>query len=119
MAAMTDREEIEPWEERKSEHRARVERAGSEACAIYGADKLAGIREAREGYSEVGELVEERLGNSLELRIAVSRDDLAMLEGSPGPTLAFIPEIREELAKLLDDRRGERHRSENAAARAR
>lgn len=103
VGAMTDREDIEPWQKRKDEHRSRVEAAGRDACAIYGADKLAGIREAREGYAEVGERVEERLGNTLDQRISVWRADIALLEGLE-PPLPFAGDVRTELEGLLDDR---------------
>lgn len=117
VSAMTDRDGIESWEERKAEHRARVERTGRDACAIYAADKLCGIREAREGYDEVGERVEERLGNSLDLRIAVWRDDIAMVDGLR-PPLPFAEDLRGELSCLLDDRSEAVLRSTDASAPA-
>jgi (p)ppGpp synthase/HD superfamily hydrolase len=101
--AMTDREEIEGWEERKAEHRERVRRAGRDAAAIYGADKLAGIREARDGYAEAEEGVEERLGNPLDVRLRAWQLDLDMLSGIE-PGLPFTDEIAEELARLRGDR---------------
>lgn len=99
VAAMTDREEIEPFDARKDEHRGRIEAAGRDACAIYAADKVAGIREARDGFEEVGPEVEERLGNTLATRFAVWEADLEMLETvSPPLELAVI--LREELSSL-------------------
>lgn len=103
VAAMTDREEIEPWEQRKAEHRDRVRDCGRDAAAIYGADKLAGIREARDGYAQAEEGVEERLGNPLDLRLRVWGQDLEMLSGVE-PPLPFLDEIAEELARLRGDR---------------
>lgn len=97
--AMTDREEIEDWAERKAEHRSRVAAAGRDACAIYGADKLCGIREARAGYAAHGALVEQRLGNPLDLRLAVWREDLEMLD-TVEPPLPFRDSLETALETL-------------------
>jgi (p)ppGpp synthase/HD superfamily hydrolase len=110
VAAMTDREEIEPWEALKAEHRARVSVAGRDACAIYAADKLEGIREARSGYAEIGEAVEERLGNTVDARIAVWNADLAMIDALQ-PPLPFAATLHGELKGLLSDRAGDRQTS--------
>ena len=103
VAAMTDREEISDWERRKDEHRERVAMAGRDAGAIYGADKLRGIREARDGYAELAEDVEERLGNPLDLRVRVWARDLEML-AALDPRLPFTEEIALELKRLREDR---------------
>ena len=56
--AMTEDPSIEPYEDRKAEHRARVAAHSSDAAAIYAADKLAKVRQHdREG----GPLGERRL----------------------------------------------------------
>lgn len=107
VAVMTDREDIEPWEARKDEHRARVAAAGRDAAAIYAADKLEGVLEARSGYADVGEAVEERLGNSLNARFTVWDADLEML-GELDPPLPFTERIEEELRLLAGDRQGDR-----------
>ena len=103
VAAMTDREEIADWERRKDEHRGRVAGAGRDAAAIYGADKLCGIREAREGYAELAEDVEERLGNPLDLRLRAWNRDLEML-AAVDPPLPIADEIALELERLRGDR---------------
>ena len=101
--AMTDREEIEDWEERKTEHRERIRTAGRDAAAIYGADKLAGIRETREGYAQAEESVEERLGTPLDVRLRAWDEDLKMLSAVP-PPLPFVDQIADEVAALRSDR---------------
>lgn len=111
VAAMTDRSEIEPWVARKQEHRERVALAGRDACAIYAADKLEGVREARSGYAEVGEDLEERLGNTLGTRFLVWDADVRMLETLEEP-LPFIPLLREELILLSRERGGDRQTSD-------
>ncbi len=102
VGAMTDREEIEPWESRKREHRDRIEASGRDGCAIYAADKIAGVGEARAGFAAVGAKVEERLGNTLDARIRVWRDDLRML-GRVEPPLELTSVLREELRGLEAD----------------
>ena len=97
--AMTDREEIEDWAERKAEHRRRIAAAGRDACAIYAADKLCVIGEARQGFADTGSDVEERLGNPLDVRVAVWLEDLRMLEDVE-PRLRFCEEIAERLEAL-------------------
>jgi hypothetical protein len=101
--AMTDREEIEHWEERKTEHRERVRSAGREACAIYAADKLCGVSEARAGYAEIAEDVEDRLGNPLDVRMRVWQEDLRMI-ASLEPPLPIADMLASELGRLQDDR---------------
>jgi (p)ppGpp synthase/HD superfamily hydrolase len=101
--AMSDREEIEDWEQRKAEHRERVSAAGRDAVAIYAADKLCGVREARDGYAEIAEGVEERLGNSLDLRLRAWEEDLRMVAAIE-PPLPITAELERELAQLREDR---------------
>jgi (p)ppGpp synthase/HD superfamily hydrolase len=102
--AMTDREQIDDWEERKAEHRSRIAEAGRDAIAIYAADKLCGIREAREGYAEISEDVEQRLGTPLDVRLASWEADLEMLS-SVEPPIPFAPRLAAELERLREDRR--------------
>jgi guanosine-3',5'-bis(diphosphate) 3'-pyrophosphohydrolase len=97
--AMTDREQIEDWKERKDEHRHRIRTAGRDAIAIYAADKLCGIREARDGYAEVAANVEGRLGNPLDLRLRAWEEDLDLISGVK-PPLPFAEEIGTELSRL-------------------
>jgi (p)ppGpp synthase/HD superfamily hydrolase len=96
--AMTDCEQIEDWKERKDEHRRRIRNAGRDAIAIYAADKLCGIREARDGYAEFADEVEDRLG-PLDLRLRAWEEDLDMISAVE-PPLPFAGEIATELARL-------------------
>jgi hypothetical protein len=100
---MTDRGEIEDWEQRKDEHRERMRAAGRDAAAIYGADKLVGTREARDGYAELEEAVESRLGTSLDLRERAWRRDVEMLR-TFSPPVALADELELELEYLRGDR---------------
>lgn len=102
VAAMTDRDDIEDWAERKDEHRTRVERAGRDACAIYGADKLSGITEARSGWASQGAAVEQRLGVPIDVRLGVWRDDLRLLDRQD-PPLPFRDRVGEAIANLAEE----------------
>jgi hypothetical protein len=101
--AMSDRAEIEDWKGRKDEHRRRIGTAGRDAIAIYAADKFCGIREARGGYAEIAEGVEDRLGNPLDLRLRAWDEDLRVI-GAVAPPLPFAGEIATELARLRGER---------------
>ena len=103
VAAMTDREDITDWEERKDEHRERVREAGPDAAAIYAADKVLGVREARSGFAEMDEAVESRLGRPLDLRERTWERDIEMLR-SFSPPIQLAERLEEELARLRADR---------------
>ena len=103
VAAMTDRKEIDDWEARKDEHRERVREAGRDAASIYAADKLAGAREARDGYAEMDEAVEARLGSPLDLRERTWERDVEMLR-SFSPPIPLADDLERELERLRADR---------------
>jgi hypothetical protein len=103
VAAMTDREEIPGWEERKDEHRERVREAGRDAAEIYAADKVLGVREARSGFAEMDEAVESRLGRPLDLRERTWERDIEMLR-SFSPPIQLADKLEEELERLRADR---------------
>ena len=78
--ALTDDEAIESYEERKREHRGRVEAAGPDALAIYASDKLTNVEMLRDAYATQGEAVAEELTVPLDVKVRVWEDDLAMVE---------------------------------------
>lgn len=82
--ALTDDEEIESYEERKREHRGRVEAAGPGALAIYAADKLTNLEMLRDAYATRGEAVAEELTVSLDVKLGVWEEDLKMIERRAG-----------------------------------
>jgi guanosine-3',5'-bis(diphosphate) 3'-pyrophosphohydrolase len=88
---MTEDAGIEPYPERKAEHRARVNR-DPRAAAIYAADKLASAR-ALSGHA--GEVSRERLDHYTET--------LRMLCESH-PELPFLAELRDRLDALQAER---------------
>ena len=103
VAALTDAEEIEDYGHRKQVHRADVEAAGSEALAIYAADKLSNIRALRRVYAQQGEEVGAELKAPLEIKIEVWEADAEMLR-ERSPELPFLGELEAELIGLAADR---------------
>ena len=79
VAALSDDESIESFRDRKDEHRRRVEAAGGDALAIYGADKLSNIRVLRRALAEEGEAAGEEFEAPLDVKEQVWADDLEML----------------------------------------
>ena len=90
---MTEDPEIEPYERRKAEHRARIARDRNVA-AIYAADKLAGARSMLEDPSSVDE---PRVQHYV-----ASFDELCRRY----PDLPFLVDLRAELRRLEWERRG-------------
>jgi (p)ppGpp synthase/HD superfamily hydrolase len=108
VGALSDDPEIESYEERKGEHRARVEAAGPDAWAIYASDKLTNIEMLRDAYVSQGEQVGEELTVPLDLKVAVWNGDLEMLErnvdGLDGPVRTLTDRFRDQLSALSRDR---------------
>jgi (p)ppGpp synthase/HD superfamily hydrolase len=101
--ALTDAEEIESYGRRKQVHRAEVEAAGSEALAIYAADKLSNIRALRRVYAEQGEEVGAELKAPLDIKVEVWEADAELL-CERAPELPFLGELEAELTRLAADR---------------
>jgi guanosine-3',5'-bis(diphosphate) 3'-pyrophosphohydrolase len=107
VATLTDDESIESYEERKGEHRARVEAAGPDAHAVYVADKLTNVEMLRDAYSDQGEEVGEELTVSLDEKVAVWEADLAMIAENAGDEEA-VAALAERLADQLSSLRADR-----------
>ncbi len=99
VGALTDDESIEPYRERKAEHRERVAAAGEEALAIYGADKLTNTRTLRDAYAEEGDAVRDEFKAPLELKAEIWEADLALLR-EKAPELPFLDDLGAELSRL-------------------
>jgi (p)ppGpp synthase/HD superfamily hydrolase len=99
VGALTDDESIEAYRERKAEHRERVGVAGSEALAIYAADKLTNSSTLRAVYAEEGESVREEFKVPLELKLEVWEADLELLR-EKAPELPFLDDLEAELSRL-------------------
>lgn len=103
VAAMTEDESIEDYEERKEEHRQRIGEAGEAALAIYAADKLTNLAMLRDAYAFDGEAVAEQLSVPLDLKIAVWEADLDTLFDK-APDLALVSEFADQMVGLRGDR---------------
>jgi (p)ppGpp synthase/HD superfamily hydrolase len=103
VSALTEDEGIEDYEERKAEHRDRVEAAGTEAVAIYTADKLSNLRDMRGLYGLIGERAAERFTAPLDLRSRLWLEDSAMAERAL-PDRELAAELRAEAEGFVRDR---------------
>jgi guanosine-3',5'-bis(diphosphate) 3'-pyrophosphohydrolase len=99
VAALSEDEEIEDYEQRKRAHRERVERAGREAVAIYVADKLSNLRDMRALYALEGEAIASRFKAPLDVRIGLWNEDAEMASRAASD-LPFLPDFRTELAEF-------------------
>lgn len=88
---MTEDDSIEPYGERKAEHRARVLEAGMVPASIYLADKLARIRAYRDRDEPVAAARLEHYCRTLDLF------------GRSGLDLPFLEQIGDELPDLRAD----------------
>jgi (p)ppGpp synthase/HD superfamily hydrolase len=93
VAAVSDDPSIKDYEDRKRELRDRVERSGSEALAIYAADKIAKVR-------ELGLLSPSRASQSTnQAKLAHYRASLEMLRRAAGHT-GLVVRLDTELGRL-------------------
>jgi (p)ppGpp synthase/HD superfamily hydrolase len=92
--AMTEDASIERYEDRKAEHRARVAAHSSQAAAIYGADKLAKVRELDGGGEPLSDRQLEHYSRTL--------DELS----ESHPELPFLDELDARLRRLDAEREG-------------
>jgi hypothetical protein len=90
---MTEDDRIESYEERKAEHRARVTAHGSQAAAIYAADKLAKMPHLR---ADPGSASERQLAHYQGTVEALSAGH---------PDLPFLGDLERELAAVAVQRR--------------
>lgn len=103
VATLTEEAAIDPYEDRKHEHRVRVAAARPAARAIFAADKTANVSVLREAYTVEGEDVDADLPVSLDRKILVWEYDLEMLfERSPG--VALVDRFADEMVGLWGQR---------------
>lgn len=100
--ALSDDQSIDPYRERKDEHRGRIESVDGEALAIYGADKLTNVSTLRGALAREGEAVASEFKVPLELKLEVWEADAELL-GRVAPELPFLAALNEELSGLRSD----------------
>jgi guanosine-3',5'-bis(diphosphate) 3'-pyrophosphohydrolase len=103
VAALSDDESIEPWQDRKDEHRERVRAADGDALAIYGADKLNNVSNLHRAHAAEGSAVEREFEVPLEHKLDAWEKDLEMLRRE-APELPFLDALEMELSGLRDER---------------
>jgi (p)ppGpp synthase/HD superfamily hydrolase len=104
--ALSERPTIESYEERKDELRGRVAMAGTDAQAVFAADKLTNVEVLRTAYALEGEEVDAGLEVSLDLKIYIWELDLEMLfDESPG--VPIVDRLADEMAGLWGERAAE------------
>jgi (p)ppGpp synthase/HD superfamily hydrolase len=112
--AMTDDDGVEPYVQRKREHREEVETAGPEALAVYAADKLTNLSMLRDAYAADGEEIAGELKVPLDEKVTVWNEDLEMLgrKSEGDPALADLAdEFAGQLRSLARDRSAAPHRA--------
>ena len=107
VAALTDDESVDSYEERKREHRRRVEAAGPDALAIFVADKLTNVEMLLRAYSDQGEQVGEELSVPLDVKVAVWEADQAMAAERTDESEA-VAALAERLSDRLSSLRADR-----------
>jgi len=103
VAALTEDETIEDYEERKREHRRRVAKADPEALAIFAADKLTNVAMLREAYALIEERVSEELAVPLDLKMYIWEEDLEMLFDEAAE-MPLTNKLADEMVGLWGDR---------------
>lgn len=101
--ALTERAEIDPYGDRKDEHRERVAQSEPEARAIFATDKLVNLEALREAYAVRGEAVDRELHVPLDTKVRTWQLDLDMLRAR-SPELPLVNDLADQLAALLADR---------------
>ena len=101
--ALTEDESIDDYSQRKRVQRALVKQTGSDAVAIFAADKLANVIDLRRAYEQQGERVGELFEAGLDVRIELWQEDLEMAE-HVAPSLPYLRELRYQLEALEEDR---------------
>jgi len=103
VVALSDDESIEPWWDRKDEHRERVRAADGDALAIYGADKLNNVGNLNRAHAVEGSAVEREFAVPLDHKVEAWTRDLEMLR-QQAPELPFLDRLETELSGLRDAR---------------
>jgi (p)ppGpp synthase/HD superfamily hydrolase len=96
--------EIEGYGPRKRALRKRIIEAGGDSVAIYAADRVANMRDWRKVAPADRAACGERLGTTLEERLALWQEDVEELHEAV-PDSPFLPEMQSQLEALRADAR--------------
>jgi (p)ppGpp synthase/HD superfamily hydrolase len=100
VTAMTEPNRPPDFRARKAAHRMQIAGSGSDAAAIFAADKIAGVQSLRGALAHGGEeSVGGRLSKPLDQKVEHYRKTLEMLEQLERPG-SLVPMLRRELDSL-------------------
>jgi (p)ppGpp synthase/HD superfamily hydrolase len=102
VAALSDDESIEPYRDRKDEHRLRVADVDGDALAIYAADKLTNMTTLHAAIESEGMRVAAEYKVPLTLKLEVWEADAAML-ATTAPGLPLLDPLGEAITRLGAD----------------
>jgi (p)ppGpp synthase/HD superfamily hydrolase len=102
VAALTEDDRIEAYEERKAALRDQVAAAGRDAASVFAADKVSSARNIRRVVANGRVRDLERMAPELRRKFAHYEHSLVMLE-QVVPHLTLVREFREELEALRSD----------------
>ena len=103
VAALTEDDHIQAYEERKAALRDQVAAAGADAAAVFAADKLSSARNIQRVVDRRGVPLES-IADEVRRKFDHYEHSLAMLEGVV-PDLTLVQDLREELDALRTDLR--------------
>jgi (p)ppGpp synthase/HD superfamily hydrolase len=102
VAALSDDESIEPYRERKDEHRGRVAAVDGDALAIYAADKLTNMTTLGAAIETEGMRVADEYDVPISLKLEVWEADAAMLRHE-APELPLLDPLGAAITRLGAD----------------
>ena len=108
VVAMTDDKRVGDYAERKRNLRAAVEAAGTDAVAIFAADKLANLQIIRAVYSRIGEQIAAMFEVPLGERISIWHEDVEMVARG-APDLPYLRDLRYQLESFEEERAARPH----------
>lgn len=95
--ALSEDKSITPYTSRKRHHLEKVAAAGTDACLVFAADKLANAMNFRDDYVREGEAIEQHFNAPLDTKIPHMREEVDMLQ-----SLASEHAGLDQLAMRLD-----------------
>ena len=102
VAALSDDESIEPYRERKDEHRRRVAAVDGDALAIYAADKLTNMTTLSGAIEAEGMRVADEYDVPIALKLEVWEADATMLRHE-APELPLLDPLEAAISRLAAD----------------
>jgi GTP diphosphokinase / guanosine-3',5'-bis(diphosphate) 3'-diphosphatase len=102
VAALSDDESIEPYRERKDEHRRRVAAVDGDASAIYAADKLTNMTTLSGAIEAEGMRVADEYDVPIALKLEVWEADATMLRHE-APELPLLDPLEAAISRLAAD----------------